>query len=184
MTAIIGESATLLIMAFALSMDAFSLGLGMGMYKLSKRRILKIGLAVGLFHVLMPLMGMAGGRMLSAQFGDIAGHIGGAVLFFLGVQMVWSSFKEEDSSLLAPVGIGLVLFALTVSLDSFSVGLTLGIYGARTAAVLTSFGMAAMVLTWLGLFLGRRLQHWVGTYSELLGGSILIVFGIKLLFHF
>ena len=183
MTSIIGEAATLLIMAFALGMDAFSLGLGMGMYKLSKRRILKIGMAVGIFHILMPLMGMAGGRMLSAQFGDFAGHMGGGLLLLLGAQMIWSSFKEEDASLIAPVGLGLFFFALSVSLDSFSVGLTLGIYGAKTVAVIASFGLAATVLTWAGLLLGKRLQHWVGTYSEAFGGSILIAFGIKLLFH-
>jgi manganese efflux pump family protein len=38
-----------------------------------------------------------------------------------------------------------------------------------------------MVLTWTGLLVGRRMQGWLGTYSEALGGSILLAFGIKLL---
>jgi manganese efflux pump family protein len=41
-----------------------------------------------------------------------------------------------------------------------------------------------MLLTWLGLLLGRRVQGWLGSYSEALGGSILLAFGIKLLLPF
>ncbi|MFE4764851.1 manganese efflux pump, partial [Bacillus mycoides] len=39
----------------------------------------------------------------------------------------------------------------------------------------------SMMLTWLGLLVGKQVQSWLGTYSEALGGIILIVFGLKLL---
>lgn len=181
MTAIAGELFTLMLMAFALGMDAFSVGLGMGMFRLTKRHIFKIGVTIGLFHVWMPLLGMVAGRFLSEQFGAIAGYIGGLLLILLGVQMIWASFKEDETSVITPVGKGLFIFALSVSLDSFSVGLTLGIYGARTLLVLICFGLAAMILTWAGLLVGKRVQGWLGTYSEALGGSILLAFGLKLL---
>lgn len=44
------------------------------------------------------------------------------------------------------------------------------------------FGLFSMVLTWVGLFVGRHFQQWLGSYSEALGGSILLAFGLKLLF--
>lgn len=71
-----------------------------------------------------------------------------------------------------------------MSLDSFSVGLSLGIFGARTFLTIIVFGVVSMLLTWLGLLLGRRVQGWLGSYSEALGGSILLAFGIKLLLPF
>ncbi|GLB59071.1 manganese efflux pump MntP [Cytobacillus sp. NCCP-133] len=182
MSAMIGEILTLALMAFALGMDAFSVGLGMGMYRLGLRQIFKIGMTIGLFHVWMPLLGMAAGRFLSNTFGAIAGYVGGGLLLILGVQMIWSSFREDEDRLITPVGIGLLLFALSVSLDSFSVGLSLGIYGAQTVAVLTFFGIGATILTWLGLLTGRKVQGWLGSYSEALGGAILLAFGVKLLF--
>jgi manganese efflux pump family protein len=181
MSSIIGEILTLVIMAFALGMDAFSVSLGMGMYSLRYRHIFKIGLTIGVFHILMPLLGMITGRFLSEQFGTIATYIGGGLLLILGVQMVWSSFREEEESLLTPVGFGLFFFALSVSLDSFSVGLSLGIYGAKTLLVLVCFGVGATLLSWLGLLIGRRVQGWIGKYSEVLGGAILLFFGFKLL---
>jgi manganese efflux pump family protein len=181
MTAVAGELLTLILMAFALGMDAFSVGLGMGMFNLRLRQILKIGITIGIFHVWMPLVGMIAGKFLSNQFGTIATYIGGGLLLVLGVQMIWSSFKKEDSSVITPVGFGLMVFAFSVSLDSFSVGLTLGIYQAKTVLVLMCFGVAATILTWCGLLVGRKVQNFIGPYSEALGGSILLAFGLKLL---
>jgi manganese efflux pump family protein len=182
LVSIAGELVTLILMAFALGMDAFSVGLGMGMFKLRLRQIFKIGITIGLFHVWMPLLGMIAGKFLSEQFGTIATYIGGALLLLLGLQMVWSSFKnEEESSVMAPIGFGLIVFAFSVSLDSFSVGLTLGIYQAKTILVLLCFGIAATILTWSGLIIGRKVQNWLGKYSVALGGSILLAFGLKLL---
>ena len=181
MTHMVGEVLTLSIMAFALGMDAFSIGLGMGMYTLRLRQIFKIGITIGLFHVWMPLLGMMAGQFLSDRFGAFAGYAGGILLLILGVQMIWSSFKSDEANVMNPMGIGLFIFALSVSLDSFSVGLTLGIYKAKAIAVLLCFGIAATILTWAGLIIGRKVQSWLGQYSEALGGSILMAFGIKLL---
>ncbi|CAM3837592.1 manganese efflux pump MntP family protein [Mesobacillus zeae] len=181
MAATVGELITLLLMAFALSMDAFSVGLSMGMLSLTKRQIFKIGLTIGIFHVLMPLLGIAVGSFLSHQFGAIAGYIGGTLLVLMGIQMIRSGFEQDGGSMMAPIGKGLFLFAFSVSLDSFSVGLTLGIYGARTLVVLVCFGAASAILAWAGLLIGRKVQGILGSYGEVLGGTILLVLGIKLL---
>jgi manganese efflux pump family protein len=182
--AMISEVVTLLLMAFALGMDAFSIGLGMGMFKLRLRQIFKIGITIGLFHVWMPLVGMLAGKFLSEKFGTFASLIGGLLLIILGVQMIWSSLRKSDQSVMTPVGFGLFIFALSVSLDSFSLGLTLGIYGAKIVLVMICFGVVAMILTWSGLLIGKKAQGWIGSYSEALGGAILLAFGIKLLYPF
>ncbi|MGN1387931.1 MAG: manganese efflux pump MntP family protein [Bacillus sp. (in: firmicutes)] len=177
-----GEFLTLLLMAFALGMDSFSVGLGMGMFQLRYRQIGKIAATVGLFHVMMPLIGMVAGRFLSDQFGAYATFAGGLLLVLLGIGMLISGLRgKDDQSFITPVGLGLLVFALSVSLDSFSVGLTLGIYGARTALTVSLFGLAAMTLTLFGLLLGRKIQGMLGVYSQVLGGSVLFAFGIKLL---
>ncbi|MGG4265103.1 manganese efflux pump MntP family protein [Peribacillus simplex] len=183
-----GEIITLLLMAFALGMDAFSVGLGMGMFKLRLRQVFFIGLIVGVFHILMPLFGMGAGRFISEKFGIFATYAGGLLLIILGIQMFIPGKKGEggarENKMVAPIGKGLFIFALGVSLDSFSVGLTLGIYGAKTIITILCFGLVATLLTWLGLLLGRKMQGVLGVYSEILGGSILCAFGLKLLFSF
>lgn len=184
MQAVTGEIITLMLMAIALGMDAFSIGLGMGMFRMRLKQIFIIGLTVGLFHIGMPLLGMICGRFLSEQFGTFAAYAGGILLVLLGIQMFISGFKGGEGISLAPVGKGLWLFALSVSLDSFSVGLTLGIYGAKTMVTILSFGVAAMILTWSGLLVGKKIQGLLGVYSEIFGGSILFLFGLKLLIFY
>ncbi|MBO1004801.1 manganese efflux pump MntP [Pseudogracilibacillus auburnensis] len=176
------ELVTLLIMAFAVAMDAFSVSLGLGLYKFRLRRIFYIGITVGIFHIMMPLLGIFTGHLLSDTFGKITNYIGGILLIILGVQMIISCFSDDDRALIAPMGfVSLMLFSLLISLDSFSAGLSLGMYGVRAAIAVICFGIVASVLTWSGLLLGRRAHYFIGTYSEVLGGSILVAFGIKLL---
>ena len=71
MSEMVGEIVTLILMAFALGMDAFSVGLGMGMYKLRLRKIFNIGITIGLFHVWMPLLGLVAGKFLSRSLAPL-----------------------------------------------------------------------------------------------------------------
>jgi putative Mn2+ efflux pump MntP len=180
-TVLVGEIITLMIMAIALGMDAFSMGLGMGMVQLRLRQIFKIGLLIGLFHMIMPLLGMAIGKQLSIHFEHIATWIGGGLLILLGIQMITSSLKSGEEPFISPKGFGVWLFSISVSLDSFSVGLSLGIFGAKVIVTVLLFGMISTLLTWAGLIIGSRVQRWFGSYSEAFGGCILLSFGLKLL---
>lgn len=175
------ELYSLSLMAFAVSMDAFSVSLGIGMNPLRLRKIFQIGVTVGLFHMVMPLMGIVLGKLLSERLGILATYSGGILLVLIGLQMVLSSFKQDESSRI-PAGISLLVFAISVSLDSFTIGITLGIFETKIVTALILFGLFATGLSWSGLLLGRKVQRFFGHYSEVLGGSILFFFGIKLLF--
>lgn len=168
-------------MAFAVGMDAFSVALGMGTYQLRIRQIFYIGLTVGLFHVILPLCGILTGHFLSDTFGKISGYVGGFLLICIGLQMLIMCFRKGESAIPIPIGWGLIVFSLIISLDSFSAGISLGMFGVRAAAAVICFGVVASFLTWSGLVIGRKVKHFLGIYSELLGGCILIGFGLKLL---
>ncbi|ALX49880.1 manganese efflux pump MntP family protein [Lentibacillus amyloliquefaciens] len=181
-TAHLGDIVSLMFMAIALGMDAFSVSLGMGMQKIRLKRIAIVGVIIGLFHMIMPFLGIVLGNFISSQIGGYATLAGGLLLVGIGAQMVFSSFNHESQRLAQPVGIGLVFFALSVSLDSFSVGLSLGLSEVQTVIALLLFGTASMALTWTGMILGRKMRGLLGVYSEMLGGSILCGFGLHILF--
>jgi putative Mn2+ efflux pump MntP len=130
--------------------------------------MVKISIVIGFFHVIMPLMGMFTGQYVGSLLGDVATAIGGLLLVLLGSHMVYSSLRGEaipsfDHRTLW----GLFVFSLSVSMDSFSVGLSLGMFA--TDILVT------------GLLLGRHMGSWVGDYGEALGGIILLAFGLKFL---
>ncbi|GGB56219.1 putative manganese efflux pump MntP [Lentibacillus populi] len=178
----LGEIVSLVFMAFALGMDAFSVSLGMGMQSLRLKRIAFIGMVIGLFHIIMPFMGIMVGKAISVKIGELTTLVAGTLLFAIGAQMLFSAFNHEIKKVVKPAGIGLLFFAISVSVDSFSVGLSLGMSGVKIAIALLLFGAVSTVLTWIGMLLGKKVHGFLGVYSEILGGSILCGFGLYMLF--
>lgn len=177
-----GQLITIVIMAFALGMDAFSLGIGLGLKGIRLLNIARVSFIIGLFHILMPLMGMFMGQYVSTLLGDVATAAGGALLVVLGSHMLYTALRGDTAVIVDYRSIwGLLLFALMVSIDSFSVGLSLGIFASDIVLTVLIFGLFGGGMSVLGLMLGRRVGNWVGEYGEALGGLILLVFGIRFL---
>lgn len=179
----VSEITSIIFMATALSMDSFSISLGMGMQSLRLKRIALIGLSFGFFHILLPFIGVAIGQVLSVKIGHFTTLVSGLLLVGIGLQMILNVFTDHQRRLIIqPYGFGLFVLSLSVSLDSFPVGLSLGLSGLSTIIVLALFGIICTLLTWIGFFLGRKVRGYLGVYSELLGGSILLAFGLKFIF--
>jgi manganese efflux pump family protein len=179
---VMGQFLTILIMAIALGMDAFSLGIGIGMKGIRLLDILKISSVIGIFHVFMPLMGMFTGQYVGSLLGDVATAMGGLLLILLGSHMVYSSLRGESFPSFDHRTLwGLFVFSLSVSIDSFSVGVSLGMFSTDIVATVLLFGVFGCLLSIAGLLLGRRMGGIAGEYGETLGGIILLVFGLKFL---
>ncbi|MBP3970170.1 manganese efflux pump, partial [Bacillus sp. WL1] len=52
----------------------------------------------------------------------------------------------------------------------------------QTIITILLFGFVSMLLAWTGLFIGRHAKGMLGTYGEIVGGIILVGFGLYLLF--
>ncbi|MEF3309053.1 manganese efflux pump MntP family protein [Paenibacillus sp. GYB004] len=177
-----GQLITIVVMSIALGMDAFSLGIGIGLRGVRLLDIAKISLIIGLFHVVMPLAGMFMGHYLGSLLGDVATMTGGGLLVLLGGHMIFSSLRGQEVKPIDHRTLwGLTFFAFSVSIDSMSVGVSLGMFSTDLAFTVLMFGLFGGVMSVFGLLLGRRAGHWVGEYGEALGGVILLAFGIRFL---
>ncbi len=171
-----------LFMGLALGMDVFSVSLGLGMNAVPFRKMVWIGIVFGIFHIIMPFSGVIFGHILSSEFHFVADVVGGLLLVGLGAHMVFSAMRLEDISSTPSMGIGLFILALTVSLDSFTVGISLGIVGLNLIWILLFIGILSMSLAWFGMLIGKKVNRFLGVYSEILGGSILCSFGLYIIF--
>lgn len=178
-----GQVVTLLLIAIALGMDAFSVGLSLGIRGLVLRQSYVISLTIGLFHFLMPLVGIGIGRALSTVMGTIAVSIGGVLLCALGVSMVWSGLRGASAyvSYRKTSYWSIVLLAFSVSVDSLSTGLSLGLFSTNTVLAASMLGIGGGVMAGIGVVIGQFASHWLGDYGELIGGAILFLFGMKFL---
>src|SRR5699024_791533 len=107
-----------------------------------------------------------------------------AVLLLLrGAHMFFQAFEIGIDYVFSPTGIGPSVFAFTVSLDSFSVGLSLGIRKVEMLVLIIIIRVTSMFLTWLGLAIALKVSGYLGNYGEMCGGSILATFGLFFIFN-
>lgn len=178
-TSHMGQLLTILIMALALGMDAFSLGIGVGMKGVRLKDIFRISMVVALFHIIMPLLGMFTGHFVSEVLGHVTAFAAGGLLILLGCHMIYNSIYGGIVPLLDyRSNVGVVLYSLGVSVDSFSVGVTLGMFQSNLLLTMAAFGGAGGLMSILGLLLGRHVSRGLGEYGEAIGGAVLLAFGI------
>ncbi|RXZ83413.1 manganese efflux pump [Paenibacillaceae bacterium] len=177
-----GQLLTIIIMAFALGMDAFSLGIGVGLKGIRRLDIIKLSLVIALFHIAMPLLGIFAGQYMSQLLGNVATLVAGLLLLLLGAHMIYNSFRGgASSSFDYRTAWGMLIFAFSVSIDSFSVGVSLGMFAADLLLTICMFGLFGGVMSAVGLILGRRVSQNLGDYGEACGGVILLAFGVLFL---
>src|SRR5699024_12744643 len=116
------EIISLIFVAIALGMDAFSVSLGMGMQQLRLKKIMKIGLVFGLFHVVLPFIGIVFGNILSAQICYIATLISVLILVGICVQMILSAFNHDDQSNVTTLKFCIIFLVYSECVDSFTIG--------------------------------------------------------------
>lgn len=169
------------VVAVSLSMDAFSLSLAYGTLGLSKKEIINLSTIVGVYHFIMPIIGMFLGSILlniTHIKPDIVVFI---VLFFIGIQMIIESFKNEEK-LVKLSKVELFLFGFAVSIDSLSVGI--GLNNITNNCILSSFifSFFSFSFTYLGLILGKKVSELIGKFATIIGGMFLIIISFVCLF--
>ncbi|PPA69628.1 manganese efflux pump MntP family protein [Jeotgalibacillus proteolyticus] len=163
-------------LAIGLGMDAFSASIAIGAQGVSGAKKWSGSMLVGLFHIIMPIIGILIGSALSHTIS----WVGIALLVAVGLQMIRSGMVGRTVPVMIMTWVRWVVFALGVSVDSLSVGVTLGTNQSETWIAVLLFGFFASVMTLIGLQIGQVLKHTVGRYSEVIGGSILIGIAIRM----
>lgn len=168
---------TIIIIAVSLSMDAFSLSLAYGTLNLEKKYIKKLSTIVGIYHFIMPLLGLSIGNIVLKLIPINTNIIVCIVLSFIGIEMIIDTFKNEEEIKMMNIK-ELLLFGLAVSIDSFSVGIGLKALTNKYILSVAMFSLSSFIFTYIGLILGKKINNLIGKISTLLGGITLIIIGI------
>ena len=183
-------SATILL-AFGMSMDAFAASIGKGatLHKPKFSEALRTGLIFGAIETLTPLVGWGMG-MLASQFVLEWNHwIAFVLLVFLGGRLVLEGFRGgHDDDCETPRRHGfwlLVTTAFATSLDAMAVGVGLAFLQVNIIATALAIGCATLIMSTLGMMVGRFIGPLLGKRAEILGGIVLIGIGAQILWsHF
>lgn len=166
-----------LLIAISLSMDTFSLSLAYGTLNMSKKNILTLSTIVGIYHFIMPLIGLFLGTIILSFLPIKPKIITAIVLIVIGIQMLLGDSKnKKEIKNLNPFE--MLLFGLAVSIDSFSIGLGLKEINSNYSLAALIFFIVSFMFTYVGLLLGKKINNLIGNISTILGGLSLIIIGI------
>jgi putative Mn2+ efflux pump MntP len=171
-----------LILAIALSMDAFAVSIGLG----SKRKSHLLSLAwmsavyFGMFQALMPLVGYLGGRGVLGWIDAYSSWIACGLLVLIGGKMIFESFAEGVEEEIAIISHKVMLMlAIATSIDALAAGFTLTLLHVNPFIACLIIGLITFAFSWTGVFIGSRSGTWLESKAELFGGVVLILIGFK-----
>lgn len=168
-----------------LSMDAFAVAVcqGLQMRKLNIRQTFIICCFFGGFQALMPLLGWAAAVNFKEMIESYDHWIAFALLAFIGIKMIYESFKTDD------VGCEdntfrikeVFILAIATSIDALAVGVAFALDGVEILPAIAVIGITTFILSGIGVILGHRFGAVYKNKAELAGGLILILIGTKIL---
>ncbi|TXS91235.1 manganese efflux pump [Parahaliea maris] len=172
------------ILALALSMDAFAVSIGLGSKHATRTRSLALMCAVyfGLFQGLMPLIGYLGGRGVLGWIEGYANGIAFGLLALIGGKMIYESLSEGIEEDIARITQRvMLLLAIATSIDAMAAGFTLTVLEVNPFLSCVIIGVTTFLFSFAGVFVGARSGVWLESKAELLGGIVLILIGLKIL---
>ena len=183
---------TIMLLALAMSSDAFAVALCRGISLKSTPFLgaLKIGVLFGIIEAMTPLLGWLIGY-IALQYIEKWDHwVVFAIMLFLGINMIYSSLKSSDEDdQQEPISSNkksffmLIFTAISTSIDAFAVGVGLAMANVNIYFTASMIGLATCVMVTAGLLLGKKIGCVVGKKAELLGGLVLIFIGVITLYQ-
>lgn len=171
------EIVSIFLIGISLSMDTFSLSLTIGSLNYKEKLLKILPIIVGIFHFFMPLLGNFIGIRMVEIFNIARNVILGVVLIILGINLAIHYFKDEKVELKINL-LSLILFAFSVSVDSFSVGLGISEITKNNLLASLIFALCSSTFTYLGLIIGKYSNKLIGKYAIMLGITLLLLLGI------
>ncbi len=179
---------SLIAIAFALAMDAFAVAIvtGLSLNPLTGRHIFRLAFHFGLFQALMPVAGWYAGSAIRIYIESFDHWLAFGLLAFVGARMIRGALHpgEERKQPVDPTrGWDLVLLSVATSIDALAVGLSLAMLGITIFRPALVIGLTAAILTLAGMILGSRIGVAWGKRVEIVGGLVLLMIGIKILWE-
>ena len=187
-----------ILLAIALAMDAFAVSIGLGAKSQKKSSVYVLRLAIyaalyfGIAQGVMPLIGYLLGAVFLGWLATAAPWIGGGILILLGAKMLYEAFNGEvevlledsfDDNIQEKINHHMMFtLAIATSIDALAAGFTLNLLALNAWLACLIIAIVTAGFGFFGIYLGKSSGTWLEDKAEILGGLVLIVIGIKVMF--
>ncbi|MBN1473259.1 MAG: manganese efflux pump [Syntrophaceae bacterium] len=177
---------TILFIAVALGIDAFSVAIGIGAANHQKPwwpPVLRLSLAFGVFQFMMAVLGWLAGSTVVEIIEAFDHWVAFGLLALIGGKMIWEGLEKEETTKTndQTKGFQLLLLSVATSIDSLAVGFSFSVLKNPIMFPATIIGFVCFIMTAAGMIFGKALAKIFGKKVSIFGGLVLIAIGIKIL---
>ena len=181
------------LIAIGLAMDAFAVSISNGIVIKNVRfkHAIKFGIFFGFFQFIMPVIGWLCARNFKEAIESFDHWIAFILLLIIGGKMFIESFKaEEDEDSVKTDGddvsfYNMIILAIATSIDALAVGVSFAFLDSSNGLNIwvssIIIGIVAFVISYAGIYLGKKIGNLIQKNAERIGGIILISIGVKIL---
>lgn len=171
-----------IVLAIALSMDAFAVSISLGSQANTPRLSLKAGIFFGISQALMPFIGYLGGKGVLGWVDAYAHWIAFGLLALIGGKMVYEGLQEGiEENIAAITNKMMLILAIATSIDAMAAGFSLTLLPINPYLACLIIGITTFAFSWAGVKIGKRGGTWLESKAEIFGGGVLILIGFKML---
>ena len=189
----------IVLVSLALGTDLFSVAIPIGMKPIKLKIVLRAAFTFALFHIVLILAGYHMGNFLGAMVERMGAYnfdqpfiairnwasiLGALVLVGLGIYMIKENLYPGDRSGKNhhPLqGFPLLLLATSVSVDALAAGFSMGMIDVDLMSLSFILGSIIFIIGVVGLSVGHWLGQYIGKRAEIIGGMVLILLGLHVL---
>jgi len=173
------------LMVLGLTMDTLAVAIAVSLYHavITFRLVFRISFHFALFQAGLLFLGATAGSFLQ-QYASAYDHwVAFGLLWAIGLKMLWEATHPEYEEVKADPsrGFSLVFLSVATSLDALAVGGSLGLLDMNVTQAVTITWVMTVIISALGLFIGKKVGKMFGKRAELLGGIVLCAIGVKVL---
>lgn len=175
----------LLAFVLPLGVDSFAVAAALGAAGLAGAvERLRVSAIFVLFEAGMPLIGLAAGGGLARAIGSVADYVAAAAVIGLGIFMLAHRDDEAEEQaagrLRTTRGFAIIALGLSISLDEFAIGFSLGLVRLPVVPVIIAIAIVALIASQIGMALGNRITERFRERAEQLAALALIILGVYL----
>lgn len=168
------------LLALALSIDAcvvsFTYGLTFNQNRL--KNALMLALFTGVFQGIMPVLGYKLTEVVKIYIAPYSKIVVFLIFVFLGIKFIKEAFEEKKKPLCIALSC-LFLIGIATSIDAFSAGISLSLYGNKILKPALLITIITFVNSLLGFWFGGKLKNMPTRSLEIFAGIVLILLAIN-----
>ena len=174
---------SILLTAFALSMDAFAVSVtkGITLKKINYSIATKIAFFFGIFQGIMPLIGWCLGIRFESYIKVFDHWIALFLLSFIGIKMILDAKEDDKNSSSTLDNKELIILSVATSIDALAVGVSFAFLSIDIVPICIAIGVITFLMCFIGVLIGKQIGNIFKTYAQILGGIILILIGLNIL---